>query len=511
MTPTGFHRSILAFSVMAGSIFAMAETPALINRIQNAALPVNRVATMEYSHNPATMLYSDSVSLSSIAVSADYSSLDRAVMEQTGTGSRLLSIGANSYRKLSKDMAVWGNASFTTGSYRNIKWSDCIDYEYVAPYVLGDDTGGNLTTQCYKFSGGIAKSVNRWTVGAQARYRAEIAYRDHDPRIKTIVSDLDVTIGASLEVADKRILGVNGGISVYNQNCDLDFYNPVNDINTYTLTGMGTYYRRFMGNTNKNSGYNSIGFSAGAQFLSTDKSGFKASVCVESYRMKQQLRNFNNITLGFTDNLTISTSASYRWYVNNRLTIEPLLTGFFSHRKGTENLFGNSTGASYDKIGSNSFYRHNRFDAAIALPIQWTAAGKTYITIAPHSSFSANEERYATPLRKTDVLHIVPGVMASLSMNRGAWLWDMAINGEYRLSHSQEPIWTDLDTTSALGACQLNNYSMLDAESCKGDIRLNVTRHMGPVALNGSIFYSLQHYRSIGNTNIAGISVGVIF
>ena len=87
----------------------------------------------------------------------------------------------------------------------------------------------------------------------------------------------------------------------------------------------------------------------------------------------------------------------------------------------------------------------------------------------------------------------------------------MAINGEYRLSHSQEPIWTDLDTTSALGACQLNNYSMLDAESCKGDIRLNVTRHMGPVALNGSIFYSLQHYRSIGNTNIAGISVGVIF
>ena len=86
MTPTGFHRSILAFSAMAGSIFAMAETPALINRIQNAALPVNRVATMEYSHNPATMLYSDSVSLSSIAVSADYSSLDRAVMEQTGTG-----------------------------------------------------------------------------------------------------------------------------------------------------------------------------------------------------------------------------------------------------------------------------------------------------------------------------------------------------------------------------------------------------------------------------------------
>lgn len=501
----------LALSVMTGSFPAMAENPLLIKSIQEVSLPVNKVAVIGYETNPATMYYRDSISLSTIAAIADYNSSKRPVMEQNGTGRRLLTLGANSYRRLPQQLTVWGDASFTTGSYRDVKWTDCIDYEYIAPYVLGDEVGGNMTTQCYRFSGGIAKNINKWTLGAQLRYRAEIAYRNRDPRIKTVVSDLDLKLGAALRISSKRIIGIAGGLSVYNQNCDLDFYNPINDINTYTLTGMGTYYKRFMGNTNKNSGYNSLGFSAAAQMLTTDKSGLKVSVAFDSYRMNQQLRNYNNLTLGFSDNTIVSGTVSYRIDINNKLTIEPIAKGYFSHRKGTENLFGTSVGASYDKIGSNSYYRHNRFTGVIAVPAQLNTGHNTYLTLTPHCALTGDEERYATPLRKTDVTHVTPGIAAAISTNHGAWLWDLAINGEYRMSHAQTPIWTDLDTTSALGQCQLNNYSMLEAESIKGDIKLNATRRLGTIALNGTLFYSIQHFRNICYANTAGIAVGVIF
>ena len=111
-------------------------------------------------------------------------------MEQLGDGHSLFNVFAGSYTRLSPVSVVWGTASFTTGRYNSIRWSDCIDYLRIAPYVLGDEAGGNLSTRRYTFSGGYSRRYGSWTVGADAAYRAEIAYRNHDPRIKTIVSDL---------------------------------------------------------------------------------------------------------------------------------------------------------------------------------------------------------------------------------------------------------------------------------------------------------------------------------
>lgn len=504
------RRSIMLFSVVAQSMLATAENNVIIDRIARTSLPLYRVETAGYLVNPATSFFRDSTSLSSVILSARLSEEAQPVMEQNGTGDRLMSIGAASYQRLSTDIAVWGDASYTTGTYKNIRWTNCIDYDYVAPYVLGDEVGGDLQTQAYRFAGGITRSRNRWTFGAMLDYRAEIASRDRDPRVKTVVSDLNATLGGAFRLNRRYVAGLNGGISIYNQNCDVDFYNPLNDINIYTLTGMGTYYKRFMGNANKSSGYNSVGFSASAQFLSVDKSGLKAILSVKSYRMKQQLRNYNNLTLGFTDNTILSGAASYRISPSGSLKIEPTLSGMARLRKGTENIFGTSSGASYDKIGSSSPYRHDSYSATVSVPAQ-CRVNNVYFTTTPFFSIFHDKESYTDPLRKTDVDHFIPGIEENVAFTRGDWWWSVNINGSYRISNSVAPLWTDLDTSSALGKCQLNNYAMLAADCVDGSIDVGVARSIGEIAIKGTIFYSIRHYIRHGNDNAGGITVGIYF
>ena len=505
------HRSIIMFSVVAQAMLATAENTVIIDRIRNSSLPLYSVETAGYLTNPATSFFSDSTSISSISMRARLNDESQPVMEQTGTGSRLFSINADSYQRLSADMAVWGSASYTTGVYKDIKWTNCIDYEYVAPYVLGDEVGGDLNTQSYRFAGGIARRHDRWTFGAHLSYRAEIASRDHDPRVKTVVSFLNAAIGAAFNVTPRYMVGLNGKVSVYNQNCDVDFYNPINDINIYTLTGMGTYYKRFMGNANKNSGYNSVGFSASAQFLSTDKSGLKAAVSFDSYRMKQQLRNFNNLTLGFTDNTILTGSAAYRFTPSGSIIVEPVLTACARFRKGTENIFGTSAGASYDKIGSNSYYRHNSFLAEISVPVQWSINSNLCLTSMPGFSIFHDKESYADPMRKTCVTRFTPGLRENLSLTRGAWLWSIDASGAYRLSDSDDPVWTDLDLTSPLGKCQLHNYAMLSADCIEATVDFSAARSIGKTAIKGTIFYSINHYLRHGDNSLAGITLGIYF
>ncbi|MDE6716276.1 MAG: hypothetical protein K2J74_07345, partial [Muribaculaceae bacterium] len=338
---SGFHKySCVLIALAVVSISGESKAEISLKEAQRINLQIERMRKIDFYENPATMFYCDSVSVSSFGMGAEIKRSDKPYMQQLGTGHTLANIIADSYTRLGAKSVVWGSAQFRTGSYRDIKWSDCIDYRRIAPYVLGDEVGGNLSTRQYTFSGGYAHNFGKYSLGAYADYRAEIAYRNYDPRVKTIVSDLNLKFGASYQISTKYILGLNAGINIYNQNCDLDFYNPLNDINTYTLTGLGTYYKRFMGNTNKNSGYTSLGYRVGVQCLPVAGGGWSAVGMYNRFRMNQQLRSFNNITLGFTDNDVVTASVSYRTKLVPKIYFQPRITGCVFSRKGTENLFG---------------------------------------------------------------------------------------------------------------------------------------------------------------------------
>ncbi|MDE6378223.1 MAG: hypothetical protein K2K72_05705, partial [Duncaniella sp.] len=133
-----------------------AQSPGMAVREIDRVLPSKAVRDAVCGANAAAMVFRDTVSRSEAGVAMLCGAQSRPVEVELGDGYRDFSIGAESYTRLGKESVVWGNAAFTTGVTRNVRWADCIDYERVAPYVLGDNVGGDLSRREYTFKGGYA-------------------------------------------------------------------------------------------------------------------------------------------------------------------------------------------------------------------------------------------------------------------------------------------------------------------------------------------------------------------
>lgn len=505
------YRKTAALSVVVAlSMGATGRTTSLLSDVQRLSLPVEATRAAAYESNPAQMFYRDSATISTSSASLDIERMDRPFMEQLGDGHTLFSLRAGSYMRLTGNSVVWGSAVFTTGKYNNIRWSDCIDYLRIAPYVLGDEAGGNLSMRRYTFTGGYSRRYGSWNFGIDADYRAEIAYRNRDPRVKTIVSDLSLRVGGSRLIGEYS-LGVAAKLNIYNQSCDLDFYSPINQINTYTLTGMGTFYKRFMGNTNKNSGYTSCGYSASVQFLPTGNRGLYAEAGFEGYRMSQQLRSFNNITLGYTDNKKITASAAYVFRLAEEAMLRPRVSGFIFDRKGTENLFGTSAGMSYDKIGDRKPYTHSLTGAAVELPLQMNIGAK-YLTVTLSTSYDRSVEKYTDPRRKLEASHIVPALAGDFSYRTSpVWLWTFGVSAYRSFASSKKPLLTGLDTTDPVGQCVVSNFDMLSADSDGSGGYVGVTRLFNGFAATLSATFNYSKYKDLSDNYSTSVSLSVHF
>lgn len=504
--------SILVFA-MACQLTAMAQpgvSDTLLRNTQCISLPASLKSAAIYSYNPATMPYRDSISLSEIRISGEQANMQKPIMEQLGTGYTQLNISAQSYRHLSQNTTVWGKAEFVSGKTRDVRWNNCIDYLRVAPYVLGDEVGGDLNSRRYSFNGGYAGNLGRFNIGLAADYRAEIAYRNRDPRLKTVVSDLSIRAGATYHVNSNYVLGFNSALNVYSQNCDLEFYNPINDINTYTLTGLGTWYQRFMGNTNKNSGYESFGLSAALQFVSINHHGFMGNVIFNHYKMEEQLRNFNNITLAYSNVNTISAHFAYRLKLTDAVFFQPALEVYNRSLLGTENLFGTSAGTSYDKIGSRSIYRHNTGRASGFLSFQFRL-GHHYCTLTPYTGFSFSDEEYIDPYRKLQTSHFSPGLQIAFSAISGKWLWEASIDGSHSIASAKEPILTGLDTTTPLAQCVTSNFNMLKADITSIKSFLRISKAIQKIVFDITLNYSYFKFSRQADGYMASLSIGARF
>ncbi|MCM1519757.1 MAG: hypothetical protein NC098_03125 [Lachnoclostridium sp.] len=488
-------------------------SPELICRL---TLPAHRKLMEISSSSPATMNLLDSASFSGISVGYEYDHQQQALMQQLGDGAQRFSIDAQSFSHLSEATTVWGTAGFSTGSMRNVRWSNCIDFERVAPYVLGDGTGGDLSTRTYTFSGGYNRRFDRWTLGVDAAYRAEIAYRNRDPRVKTVVSDLDIDLGGSYRFTDRYVAGVNTGINVYNQNSDLEFYNPVNDINTYPLTGLGTYYKRFTGNTTKSTGHQSLGLSVGVQLIPVNGEGFAADILFDHYRMNERLRNYNNLTLAYTDNNLMTANLLYLSSLSSLLKIAPSLSLTSRSRKGTENLFGTSSAMSYDVIGTRSNYRHSSLIGRLQIPVELhLAAG--YFTVTPAATFDHTSEKIIDIDRRLSVSHLTPELNLDFSaITSRRLLWRAGLSAAYSCTSAPEKDNNILRQAPSiepdqLSSCVVENYDMLIADHLGLGANINVTKQINRIIYGIELSYNYFHYSGHGSRNSLAVTLSATF
>ena len=494
---------------------AMAAGPECGSRIDDIteATSVAVEATLPvYTSNPAAMSGFLPFSLSDFGVRGIFAESDEAETTECGKGELTGNVEARSYMRLTPSTTVWGEARFTTGKKRDIKWNNSADYLLLAPYVVGDSVGGDLTTRQYSFTGGYAGSLNRWGWGAQGSYTAVIDYRARDPRDKIIVSDLEIKAGATFRINRRHTLGAAGSFRVYNQESDVEFYNPNNDIHLYPITGLGNYYPRFSSISDINTAYKGIGAGASVELIPFDRKGAFASVTFNYLDMRQVLRDFNNLELTRAGTYAITARAGWFGHAGKAMA-GAVADVDISRRLGFENIFGSAVGNNYIMIGSRRNYLHDKLSGNISMPLEVTCSRKVNLDIMPACAAYYSRESYRKPRRVLSALLTAPSlsIRARWRCDR-RWLLEASAMGSRGFGHELERNPGTLDQHSALGSAVIHNFDMTAADRTAIGVSAGAYVETGKgMALGISARWGHTRFDGHGNANRGEMSLALKF
>ena len=435
------------------------------NRLDTISMPSVAFKTGIYDKNPAIRSYQYDFSITDVSLFHSSSSReDGAFLPWQGTGDMATGGIVDAYLKVNKQLTAWGSASFVASHDWNVRWNSAIDYLRISPYVLADSVGGNSSVQQYRFNGGVSYALGRWNIGAEAAYRAEIAYRHRDPRIKDVVSDLYFSAGATYHI-NNWVLGGALGITVYNQEDDVDFYNPVNNIRTYCLTGLGSVYPRFSNGGTGTSAYEGTGLYGSLQLCQTGQIGLKFNISGGKETLTQRIREFNNLNL--TSSSTYELNSSIIYSLPRALSFAA--DGFWVRRIGTENIFGTSVGNSYPKISSRQNYIADFAGGCFSVPVEVGICRNLKMNVAPKFGGAYVREFLREPNRLCEYSYLSPALDLSLvwrSSKRLRWAFDFCAKRNF--AHTIESRLTGLTEDTERGEITILQSELLS--SCSTDI-----------------------------------------
>lgn len=455
----------------------------LLSRVMEDKSLYLEMVSEHYQHNPALESVRRTSSLSDIHVGWKRTASAEAIEIQQGAGQRGFEIDAKSYLRLNNSSVVWGHVGYQNGIREKVKWCDAIDYRLLAPYVMGDSVGGNLASQQYDFAGGYAVSAHRWHLGASVAYRAESAWRNVDPRLKIVVSDFRLLMGATYRLVEDYDVGISAGINVHNQECDLEFFNPINDINTYALTGLGTCYSRFSGTACKDASYKFVGFKSGLQLNPVGESGLIANVVFDYYEVKQILRELNNLTLGTVASYNFAGLAGRQWRVGPFMW-SVVAEGNWQRRIATENLFGKPMGNTYEVIASRSFFYCDYVDARITLAMEYSPKANQILSLAPFIRFDYGRENYRQPSREIEWRRRSMGLeMAYAGPISNSWLAECRLWGSITYGRNMKERLVDLPVDLSLSDMVLSDFYHNVSNRRAAGCRFEIGRMMSPSIL----------------------------
>ncbi|MBD5225958.1 MAG: hypothetical protein HDS68_08395 [Bacteroidales bacterium] len=462
--------------------------------------------------NPSAMFYARTYSISDFSIRGEFLNRDEAYMVQTGTGHSYGNIEANSYMRLTSNTVVWGTAQFESGTVRDIRWNNSTDFDLVGPYVLADSVGGDMTSRKYSFSGGYAGESNGWTWGAYISYLASIDYRNRDPRDKIVVSDLAVKVGGTRRLFATYALGIGADLRVYNQESDITFYNPNNEIRTYALLGLGYYNPRFSGNTNNSTAYSAFGIGAELNLFDTSRRGGYICMTFHYLPVKQILRNFNNLELTRSGNYFAGVSMGYKIGIND-ITCTPQIIIKTRRQLGYENLYGSAVGNHYPQIGRRRNYYHDRASAIFDIPLSLPIKKRGRLEFVPGISMSYDRENYRKPYRNTCVTLCSPQLSTAAEWRSStSLLLSIRLFGRHDFVTNKTASLQGLSEKYLIGTSVLHNFTMLSSAATQYGGRLEADLVITPtIALYLGADCNNTYYPGHGNAIALGLSAGLKF
>lgn len=414
-TYKGKMARVLLLAAMATFVLpAAADDSILYHRLQYAGACVryNREA---FASAPLRS-YLPVPSLSEISVSGFSQPSATAQLPQLGTGGRFFNVEASSLQHLGKGDVVWGNASYRNGRKYDVTWNETSDFLQLYPYVLADGRGGDLKYEEYRLDGGYSAHKGRVSYGADLGYRALSEYRDSDPRPNNTVADLYARLGAGYELSCGYVVALTADAGKYKQTNELAYYNELGAQKEYHLTGIGNDFARFSGQSNNcfNKGYN---LGAELSLASTGVTGWMAQAGYMYTQREKVLSDLNRLPLNTLDIHTVRAALGY-----NTKQAGARLSGKYSMRNGTDNLFGDATGSVYPQIGSVKQYEAKAL--TLTADGYWSLAPSRHllVDILPSVAYTSFESSHRSSGNSLDSRDIRFGICGSMSYIRQSYM-----------------------------------------------------------------------------------------
>ncbi len=363
--------------------------------------------------NPALHATAYNSSFSQLYMQTAIRRQSEAFEQEKGDGFFHPELRVESFLRLSERTAVWGEAGYMNGRQRNIRWNSTSDYDLLKPYILADTLGGDTRLERYLFSGGYATRLNNWLLGAEMLFRADQEYRDTDPRMRGIVNDLTLRLGAAYNTAGYHwALAFEGNI--YKQTNSVVFYRELGVIPEYQMTGLGTEYARFSGDKR------TLYYKGGSKRLLIDvepesgAAGPYAHLSLEEACHKRVIAELNSMPL--TDMYRDQVAATLGWRGHSWA----VFTQFsYADRNGEEHIAGTSAATYFPIIGKRTMYKNHLMDASLSATYGQKAALDWRLT--GRGGYLQNHERYVYPERRMEYSRYYGTLSGELFYGTGRW------------------------------------------------------------------------------------------
>lgn len=352
-----------------------------------------RVIDSEARLNPALHGMAYSTSLSELSLNIDMRHQSEAFVLEKGKGNTLPSLGVETFLKLSERTSVWGTASYMTGKQKGVTWNSTSDYDLIQPYVLADTLGGDTHREQYLFSGGYATQLQKWLLGAEMLVRAEQEYRDQDPRMRGVVTELQLRIGAGREMETYRIGAAIEG-NIYKQTNSVDFYNEEGVIPEYQMTGLGTEYSRFSGDK-RSLYYDGGGVALLLNAYPINARGFYADLSLDEHRYHRKLAEYNSMPLTDLYREHVGATIGWKHHGDSRLALYGKVD--YTKRTGDEHIGGTSNARYFPVIACLTMYKNHLFETSVG-----GIYGQQLWHISAQAGYRRQTEEYVYPHRQMD-------------------------------------------------------------------------------------------------------------
>ncbi|MCM1348601.1 MAG: hypothetical protein NC338_04245 [Firmicutes bacterium] len=372
-----------------------------------------QMATPAFS-NPAVKQWMLPQSHSSIGPEYEKEHLNRPVDITRGTGSDQWKINAETYLKY-KTSTLWGDASYSNGHQRELKWNETSDAALLYPYLTADSVGGDMNLERYRFAGGYADHSDKWAWGGTISYDAGLYYRSVDPRPRNVTGLLDVSAGVAHHAWAQYYAGIALGYQKYKQSNDIDFKSQLGVEKIYHLGGLGNHYHRFAG-TGTASHYSGNRFSVMANLYPSSGRGLALTAKFERFTFNKVLTDLNKLPLNHVWHNEMNLQAAFMH--PGKVHSWGAEASFRAYRRhGQENIFGDATSNVYPQIASLDMYADNLWNPSVSGLWQYQPAGPgTLLWIRGNVGYRHRAEVYAQPRRRLETNHATAGIETRFTM-----------------------------------------------------------------------------------------------